>query len=96
MGGFDSVANTRNIVVVLDGYSYHSSSQATWNGIQRSVRIRIGIHERDGNVFDFFPDVREILLALHEAGIPIALASSTWAPSLSGCLILSNIEVKKL
>ena len=37
---------------------------------------------RRGEAFDFFPDVREILLVLHEAEIPIALASSTWAPEL--------------
>ena len=35
-----------------------------------------------GQKFDFYPEVREILLALHEAEIPIALASSTWTPKL--------------
>ncbi|KAK8792215.1 magnesium-dependent phosphatase 1 [Blastocystis sp. subtype 4] len=55
-------------------------------------RHGMGFKDRDGNVFDFFPDVREILLALHEAGIPIALASSTWAPSL-GQKIIDLIKV---
>ena len=38
-------------------------------------------------MFDFYPDVREILLALHEAEIPIALASSTWTPELCATCI---------
>ena len=33
-------------------------------------------------MFDFYPETREILLALYDADIPIALASSTWAPRL--------------
>ncbi|KAK8817939.1 hypothetical protein WA577_005299, partial [Blastocystis sp. JDR] len=46
-----------------------------------------GFKDSTGEVFDFYPDVREILLALHEAEIPIALASSTWAPELGRKLI---------
>lgn len=33
-------------------------------------------------MFDFYPETREILLALYDADIPIALASSTWSPGL--------------
>ncbi|KAK8806814.1 hypothetical protein WA588_005614, partial [Blastocystis sp. NMH] len=57
-------------------------------------RSGMGFKDRSGNEFDFYPDVREILLALHEADIPIALASSTWTPSL-GQTIIDTILVDK-
>ena len=77
------VFNIRNFMVVLDGYTCFSSCKTKTYGICRFVKfIILEIITRCGEEFDFFPEVREILLALYEAEIPIALASSTWAPKL--------------
>ena len=73
----------RHSLVVLDGHSSCPSRKAIQDGIYGFVRLGgNSVKCRRGEAFDFFPDVREILLALHEAEIPIALASSTWAPEL--------------
>lgn len=83
-------------MVVLDGYTCGSSCTTKAYGICRCVyTLSNKIICRSGEEFDFFPEVREILLALYEADIPIALASSTWAPKLYDySLYLIVLEVK--
>ena len=72
----------RDSLVVLARYTCEWSYKEKWIGLQRQVIMKFAYYGSEGNKFDFYEDVREILIALHDAEIPIALASSTWDPSL--------------
>ena len=68
--------------MVLARYTRKRSYKEKRIGLQRQVDVNFACYGSLGNKFDFFEDIREILIALHDAEIPIALASSTWDPSL--------------
>ena len=80
--GKDTQITCRYSLVVLARHACEQPHQEEWSWIQRQVGLRIWIKGSCGNKFDFYEDIREILIALHDAEIPIALASSTWDPSL--------------